>query len=136
MRFEKIEKKRRQTFLKQIAEYGGLHLMWNFWHDERSKFQDENDIEAENSLPERQRIEWKGTQKQLAELFIELEKNGWIEEKNVQVTKDCFTMSNSFQQPLKPNQDAKTKENTYSEIYTPYYKPAFADIKPNIKRKK
>jgi hypothetical protein len=78
-----------------------------------------------------EKIEWLGTQKQLAELFVELENKGWIKEKKAELIKYYFTKSDSIQQILKPAQDIKTKKANYDGIYTPNYKASFIDIKPN-----
>jgi len=80
-------------------------------------------------------IQWKGTQKELAELFIELKKKGWIEEhNNYEAIKACFTNSNTIHQVLKPAQDKKTKDVTYEGVYTPQYKPKFYGIQSNPKK--
>lgn len=71
------------------------------------------------------RIQWNGNQKQLAELFIELKKKGWIEEFEYSVIKAAFTNSDSIHQYLKPATDRKTKENLYEKVYTTNYKSKF-----------
>lgn len=78
-------------------------------------------------------IEWLGTQKELAELFIELKKKGWISDFIADTIKECFTKSNSIQQVLKPHHDkkSKTKEPTYEGVYTPEYEPQFFGISKN-----
>jgi hypothetical protein len=87
-------------------------------------------IESYNevSLPQ---IEWQGTQKELAELFVELRKKGWITAIPTKLIKQYFTNSYSIEQVLKPNQDPKTKDNTYEGIYTSAYKPYFDSIRQN-----
>jgi len=80
-----------------------------------------------------EKIEWLGTQKQLAELFLELEKNKWIEKIDVTALKACFTKSNSIEQVLKPTQDTKTKEKLYEGVYSPKFKRSFDTVKPNKK---
>ena len=82
---------------------------------------------------ETEKIVWNGTQKELAELFIELKRKGFINNWNIKTLKTCFTESNTIEQVLKPNQDPITYENTYEQIYTPKYKPKFHGI---IKREK
>ena len=81
-------------------------------------------------------IRWLGTQKQLAELLVELEKKGWIEKPTYDTIKATFTNSNSIQQVLKPSQNSKTKEKTYEHIYTAKYTPSFYGIKENKKKGK
>ena len=82
------------------------------------------------------KINWLGTQKQLAELFVELQKKGWIEKPDYTTIKNAFTKSNSIQQVLKPTQDKKSKEKEYEGIYTPQYRPSFFGIKDNPKKHK
>ncbi len=79
------------------------------------------------------RIQWKGTQKQLAELFIELKNNNWIEGFEYETIKACFTNAKSIQQVLKPSQDPKTFEPTYEGVYTKNYSPKFYGITENQK---
>lgn len=76
--------------------------------------------------------EWLGTQFQLAELFIELERKGWIKEKKHKTIKGCFTNSNTIDQVIKPGYDLK--EPTYPQIYTESYRPVFEGIKKNRKK--
>jgi len=95
--------------------------------------------ELNNINPQEQlnlnKIKWKGTQKQLAELFIELKQNRWIEEYEYDTMKACFTNSNSIQQVLKPTTDTKTGGNDYDQVYTATYEPKFHGIKINPKPK-
>jgi hypothetical protein len=74
-------------------------------------------------------IEWLGTQKQLGELFIELERNGWIKEIDVNRIKSSFTKAKTIEQILKPDEDPQTKEKPYPQIYTTKYKRKFDKIK-------
>jgi len=78
------------------------------------------------------KIEWLGTQKELAELFIELKKNEWIKEFKYSAIKACFTKSKTIHQVLKPITDPKTKEETFEIVYTTKYDPKFYGIKPKI----
>lgn len=75
------------------------------------------------------KIEWQGTQKELAELFIELHRKGWLREIPTDAIKSYFDKSDSIQQLLKPAQDPKTKEPTYESVFTPKYKPKFDSIR-------
>ena len=79
------------------------------------------------------KVEWLGTQKELGELLIELQKKGWINKPKYATIKAAFTNSNSIQQVMKPNQDKKTKEKTFSDIYTTDYIPKFHLIQENPK---
>ncbi|MBK8554982.1 MAG: hypothetical protein IPL65_04055 [Lewinellaceae bacterium] len=83
----------------------------------------------------RNKIQWLGTQKELAELFVELKKKGWIEKFENETIQDCFTESNSLPQYLKPSTNRKTKEDTFDNLYTGYT-PLFYAIKENPKRRK
>lgn len=56
------------------------------------------------------KIQWLGTQKELAELFVELKRKGWIENIENETIQDCFTESKSVPQYLKPGTDTKTGE--------------------------
>lgn len=77
------------------------------------------------------KIQWKGTQKELAELFIELKNNNWIEDFDYETIKACFSNSNTIQQVLKPSTDPKTGTNDYEQVYTALYKPQFHGILKN-----
>jgi len=81
------------------------------------------------------KIQWLGTQKELAELFVELKKKGWIEKFENDTIQDCFTESNSVPHYLKPGTDTKTGEHTFENLYTGYT-PLFYGIKENPKRRK
>lgn len=76
-------------------------------------------------------IVWLGTQKQLAELFIELKRKGFIKEIPYPTVKACFTKSDTIQQVLKPSVDRRTVEEQYEQVYTKNYKPRFASILRN-----
>lgn len=78
-----------------------------------------------------EKIEWQGKQKELAELFIELQRKGWIKEIKPDLIQAYFTNSTTIKQVLKPAQDAKTKQNLYDSVFTKQYKAMFAEIKPN-----
>lgn len=81
-----------------------------------------------------QKIEWNGTQKELAELFVELHRKKWIDEIPTKLIKQYFTKSNTIEQVLKPTQDSKTKEKNYEGIYKKSYKPCFDTIRQNTKK--
>ena len=91
-----------------------------------------------NSSPEKldsimiddfEKIEWLGTQKQLAELLIELKKKGWISEIDHYTIKKTFTNSDTIQQLFKGYYDATADEYVYDQIYTKRYRAKFRDIK-------
>lgn len=89
-----------------------------------------NDIEEADAL---QKIEWQGTQKELGELLVELQKNGWIKDIPIESLQKLFTSTDSLHQVLKPTQNKKTGIKHFSGIYTKMYKPKFDGIKPNEK---
>lgn len=70
-------------------------------------------------------MEWLGTQKELAELFIELKNKGYIKEFKYNTIKACFTKTNTIHQILKPD---NIKEPIYSQVYTIDYKKKFEKI--------
>lgn len=99
-------------------------------------------------------IVWNGTQKEFAELVLELQKKGWIatdgERSIANLSKEfasSFDLSgtkksknsneeNSFYQLLKPQQNKENGyENIYPQIYTKRYKPCFQEIKERVKKK-
>ncbi len=79
-------------------------------------------------------IQWLGTQKELAELFIRLKEKGWISGFEYETIKACFTNSNSIQQVLKPGQDPKTKQATFDQVFTKDYTSQFHGIQQNPKK--
>lgn len=80
-----------------------------------------------------QKMVWLGTQKELAELFVELKKREWIKEINYKAIQASFTNSKTIAQILKPATDPKTKIDTFDQIYTSNYKPKFFAIKEREK---
>lgn len=90
-----------------------------------NNFQLEEDLNIE-------KIEWQGTQKQLAELFIELNRKGFLDEIPTKLIQRYFTKSDTIQQTLKPSQDKRTKENTYDGVYSSKYKPSFDSIRKKV----
>lgn len=78
------------------------------------------------------KIQWQGTQKELAELFIELRNKGWIKEINSDLIQRYFAKSETIKQVLKPSKD-KTGTANYDGVYTKTYKPSFDLIKSNTK---
>ncbi len=85
-------------------------------------------------------IEWKGTQGQLAELFVELHKKGWIElydnqyrtkTEVLETIKQCFSKSNTIHQCFKAGLNKKLIpqwEGIYDRNTKHKYVPKFADI--------
>lgn len=105
----------------------------------------ENGKEGEKNLP-LTKIKWLGNQKQLAELFITLEKLNWFEplqdgERKSIARNICnlFDIShtqknpntdlvNSFAEIMKPDTDIKTKTKTYPKVFTKRYEKNFSQI--------
>ncbi len=77
------------------------------------------------------KIQWLGSQRQLAELFAVLKMKGWIEKFEYETIKECFTESNTIQQYLKPGINKETGEATYPEIFKTNYDERFYTIKKN-----
>jgi hypothetical protein len=134
------QSKRFEDVLKDAKPHEAYFTLMLFIHHEKHLLQSLISIykQVENgtwatidvSVTSLEKIEWQGTQKELAELFVELEKKGWIKEKNAELIKAHFTKSDTIHQVLKPSQDMKSKEKTYDGIYTPAYKASFDQIKP------
>ncbi|MBC7446514.1 MAG: hypothetical protein H7330_00465 [Hymenobacteraceae bacterium] len=74
-------------------------------------------------------IEWLGSQKQLAELFIQLKEKGWIKSIKPQTIKAAFTNSASIAQMVKPSTDTKLGRNDYEELHRDGYDKVF-DVIP------
>lgn len=80
------------------------------------------------------KIQWLGTQKELAELFIRLKAKGWIADFEPETIKDCFTNSNSIQQYLKPGDYTDELGGTFDQVFTSEYVPKFHGVLSNPKR--
>lgn len=80
------------------------------------------------------KIQWLGTQKELAELFIRLKAKGWITDFEPETIKDCFTTANSIQQLLKPGEYTDDLGGTFEQVFTPEYADKFHGIIQNPKR--
>jgi hypothetical protein len=94
--------------------------------------------ELENPQPQLQltnleKIEWQGTQKELAELFVELEKKGWIKEKKAKLISQYFDKANTIFEVLKTTGFDEDGTPFYSNIYTKAYKPSFKEVKLNAR---
>lgn len=78
-------------------------------------------------------MEWLGSQKQLAELFIQLKEKGWIKSIKSQPIKAAFTNSASIQQFIKPGTDTRLGEDTHEVLHLDGYEDIFAAIpkRPN-----
>jgi hypothetical protein len=89
-------------------------------------------IQSEPVKKELRKISWKGTQKELAELFVELKNKGWISEIEPNLIQEYFKESKTIKQVLKPSKDKDGNAN-YDGIYTKVYKPKFDSIRRNEK---
>ncbi len=81
------------------------------------------------------KIQWLGTQKELAELFIRLRAKGWITDFEPETIKDCFTNSNTIDQILKPGEYTEDLGGTFEQVFTPEYVSKFHGVLPNPKRR-
>ncbi|GAB3534947.1 hypothetical protein GCM10027443_22960 [Pontibacter brevis] len=84
-------------------------------------------------IRELKRMEWLGSQKELAELLIELERKGWIREKITETVQSCFTGGDSIGQLFKPYKDEDTGEASYAKVFTGKYTPRFKGMRENKK---
>ncbi len=82
-----------------------------------------------------EKMEWLGTQKELAELLIMLKERRWIRQFRNTTIKACFTRSNSIQQVLKPGQQKGKYYDNYPQVFTENYLQKFHGIKENPKPK-
>lgn len=79
------------------------------------------------------RMTWLGTQKQLAELFIQLESKGWLVAPVPNAIKRAFTKSDTIQQVLKPGVIKGGTNRPYPEVFTTEYTEFFDAISKNPK---
>lgn len=137
-RFAAIKVANRDETLRLISEREGLSMMYDFWFQEKIKYEERTSYEYEKEdtefVEQLEKIEWLGTQKELGELFIELKNKGWLAEIQKELIEKYFTKAETIKQVLKPHTDTKQNKNLYSAIYTKAYRPKFDTIKPNKKR--
>jgi hypothetical protein len=119
-----------ENFENQMIEIKRIEDVMASLIEQKTKEEDKKQQSEEISID---KIVWLGSQKQLAELFVELKKNGWIEKFEYETMKKCFTKTNTIQQVLKPSIDTSTGESAYEGIYTKLYEPKFYGIKQNNK---
>ena len=81
-----------------------------------------------------EQMEWLGTQKELAELHITLQANGWIKKFYVNTIKAAYTKSDTIDQVMKRNESVRNGEQEYDQVYTLKYKPMFYGMKSNPKK--
>ena len=115
-------KNQENAFLSVLALFHTETKFLAFLIDKSKEFED-------NSID---KLQWQGTQKELAELFLELVRKGWLKEVNPKLIKLHFTKSNTIDQVLKPTQNLRTKEKEYNELYKKNYTPKFEAIKQNM----
>lgn len=106
---------------------------YTFKHNYLNHLRKEYPMDTQEKVLSLTKLQWKGTQKELAELFVQLKRHGWIEKYEYKTIKTCFTNSNTIQQLLKPNTNTKTGEDEYLEVFTRQYTPLFHGIKQNPK---
>ena len=78
-------------------------------------------------------MNWLGTQKQLAELFVKLEEHGWITAPVPEAIKRAFTKSHTIQQVLKPGKSDRSNKRHYPDVFTVEYESMFDGIAKNPK---
>ncbi|TVT37854.1 hypothetical protein FNT36_22100 [Hymenobacter setariae] len=83
------------------------------------------------SSKDTKKMVWLGTQKQLAELFAQLESKGWLRAPVSSAIKRAFTKSDSIQQILKPGVIKGGTNRPYPEIFTTEYTECFDGISKN-----
>jgi hypothetical protein len=146
----------RQVDVMQIDPFLSYHMSQNFDNDKRSYFRfltllmrkyqalydearmktiDEwmdkgywSDEAQVTTKKDEDKIKWNGTQRNLAELFIELEAKGWIDSIEPEKIRNAFTKSKSIPQILKPSFDRDTKKFIYDQVYDGGYSPKFGKI--------
>ena len=74
------------------------------------------------------KIQWLGTQKELAELFIYLKAKGWIADFEPETIKQCFTKANTIQQLFKPGTYTDALGGTFEQVFTLEYESKFHAI--------
>jgi len=77
------------------------------------------------------RMVWQAGQQELAELFIELWKKGWISEIEDNAIKLSFTQSHTIDQILKSRKKTGKKEDEFPQVYTNSYTERFECIPIN-----
>ncbi|GHA61672.1 hypothetical protein [Pontibacter akesuensis] len=70
------------------------------------------------------KFEWLGTQKELAEMHIELKRKGWIKEIEHRTISAAYTKGDTIRQLVKPSRGF-----VYPDVYTTAYRPKFDGIK-------
>lgn len=115
-----------ETLMKYFVylQYEIKFLEW--LHEQKVKVNEQLILGAEL-----EKIEWLGTQKQLAELFVELEKKGWVKEKKSKLISKYFTKAGTIFEILKQSGIDSEGLPDYPNIYTKTYSKCFRDIKSN-----
>jgi hypothetical protein len=136
--FHVLELENSSKTLGLLAELEGLYSMYDFLNLESLKYNTPTRVAKtlQNPTSHIEKMEWLGTQKELAELFVELYSKGWISELSANSIQRTFTKSETIHQVLKPDQDKQTYKNQYSQIFTPKYVKVFSGIKKNNRSKK
>ena len=74
------------------------------------------------------RIEWNGTQKQLADLFIALFEKGWIKQNKPKTITAAFTKAETIAQVMKPGRQPGKYEATWEELARDGYERIFSGL--------
>ncbi len=148
--------KLRQVDLMQLDTFLGFHMKESYNNDKRSYFRfltilvrkyqilyDEARIKTIDewmdkgywstedqisAIKDSEKIKWNGKQKELADLFVALKINGWIDEVDDIKIQKAFTKSKTISQILKPSFDRDSKEYVLDQIYSEGYIPKFEKI--------
>lgn len=81
------------------------------------------------------KIEWNGTQKELADFCITMTNQGWFDKlPEPDTLKAVFTKSNSIEQLLKPSRDSEIGQPSFEKIYAKRYESPFSKIEINKKK--
>lgn len=125
------------SFEEQVKWFGKAMLKDYFNLLLSQDIADEIKNPSKVSMPAISKIEWLGTQKELGELFVELERKKFISEVTPTMKKTIsliFDKAKSISQVMKPT-EAIPGEKTYDGIYTKGYRPIFSKISANRKYK-
>lgn len=80
------------------------------------------------------KMQWVGSQKRLAELFIVLEEKGWITSAVAGAIQRAFNPAASIPDLLKPGKTKKSNKRHYPSVFTPEYAEIFDCIPENSEK--
>jgi hypothetical protein len=120
---KKINKNELVKINEKVSTFVGYFYFSEYLIKQNEKFKE---IQLEVNETNFDKLEWLGSQKELGELFLALNKKGWLKEINSALIKKYFTKSNTIDQILKPS----LSNSNYEGVYTKKYKPKFDLIRP------